>query len=169
MSRERCGTADFPWVFTPGTKGSSRSNVFKSISEARTKTKIRIGRTSGELGTTMQYVWRDKRDFFDTSTSHLRQLQSKPPILHSAILKWQGRTNWTPNMRQLWRETWWPYRSQKENAFLWQIIYQIPATQKWQHPTLTSLDVATHYTRCTMHEQEDIVLCVWTCPQAVPV
>jgi hypothetical protein len=43
------------------------------------------------------------------------------------------------------------------------------ATQKWRHPQLSQLDRATHCTRCDRGLQEDIIHCIWNCPQSLVV
>jgi hypothetical protein len=67
------------------------------------------------------------------------------------------------------RNTWLPYRAAKENCFLWQILYRVPATQKWRFLELSRIDRATHCTRCNRGHQEDIIHCIWNCSQSLIV
>lgn len=46
------------------------------------KTRRLLGTFDGELQLLTQYVWRDGKSFFDTSTAHLRHLLSSAPACH---------------------------------------------------------------------------------------
>jgi hypothetical protein len=126
--------------------------------------KYRVGRITGDQVLSQQFEWSDGLSIFATSTWHMWKLQSTTTRVHSALVRWREEAGWSPNMRNLWRDTWVPFRSAKENSFLWQVIYRIPATQKWGHPHLERLDTETHCTRCRRQRQEDITHFLWTCP-----
>lgn len=107
----------------------------------------------------------DQRDFFDTSTQHLRHIQHHGyGFPHNRIQQWQYRLQIQIHLPSLWWEIWRPFRSSSENCFLWQMIYQIPAIQHWRFPHLPASDSQTWCTRCTIDNQEDIVHCIWGCP-----
>jgi hypothetical protein len=103
----------------------------------KTLQRVKIGKVQGELTITQQFEWADGRRFFDTSTAHIRKIKDTSTTPHTALQKWRERANWAPDMKQVWKETWFPFRSAKENCFFWQVLYQIPATNKWRNPTLS--------------------------------
>lgn len=59
--------------------------------------------------------------------------------------------------------TWLAYRSAAENTFLWQLLYRIPATNKWRFPRGDANDPDTWCNRCQLNLQEDIYHCIWGC------
>jgi hypothetical protein len=96
------------------------------------------------------------------TNAHLRLVVTKRALLHKSVKRWELRTTWDPDPQELWRETWLPYRSAKENAFLWQLLYHKLATQQWRAQALTVRDVLdTFCTRCTDNAVEDIYHCIW--------
>lgn len=77
------------------------------------------------------FRWKDGKPFFDTSTSHLHNMQETTgEVPHTTITKWKDNHAWQSNKTKLWQETWHPSRAQKENGFLWQMIYRVPTTQQ---------------------------------------
>jgi hypothetical protein len=121
----------------------------------------------GPLHIATQYQWCDGHSFFDTSTSHLRKLQApEQVVMHKSLQKWKRYVDSKPDLRRLWQQTWVSWRSAKENAFLWQMLYWVPATQHWRFPQLSRLDDSTHCTRYRRNQVEDILHCMWSCPRS---
>jgi hypothetical protein len=143
--------------------------VEKFAASQKKMTKVKVGKIGGAMKMSQQYEWADGRPIFETSTSHMRRLQGSTDGIHKALRKWQVSTGWSANLRKVWKETWVPFRAAKENCFLWQILYRTPATEQWRHPTLTRLDAETHCTRCRRRRQEDILHCIWNCPNSLKV
>lgn len=54
------------------------------------------------------------------------------PMHHSSIYKWQLQIMWTHALDTLWQNIWVPYRAPKDNAFLWQIVLRVIATNGWR-------------------------------------
>lgn len=53
-----------------------------------------------------------------------------------------------------------------ENNFLWQMIYRMPATNKWRFPARPSSDPDTWCVRCQQQCPKDLLHCMWACPNA---
>lgn len=51
-----------------------------------------------------------------------------------------------------------------ENTFLWQLIYRIPATNKWRLPGKPASDPETWCSRCQLNFPKDLFHCIWACP-----
>lgn len=100
----------------------------------------------------------------NSSTSQLRTMLVRHNLApHTALAKWTNQLGQT-TPEEIWLSTWVNYRSAAENTFLWQLIYRIPATQRWRHPDRPATDSATWCTRCTLNVTEDLLHCVWSCP-----
>jgi hypothetical protein len=129
--------------------------------------RIWIGAYYGPLHVSTQYCWVDGKGFFDTCTSHLRVVQRHKVTLHATIVRWGSQTNWVPNQKELWSNTWSSLRSAKENAFLWRMLYAIPATQVWRKQgALSNATIDLQCTRCNKNQWEDIAHCIWACKQS---
>lgn len=63
----------------------------------------------------------------------------------------------------MWLETWINCRLAAENTFLWQLIYRIPATNRWRHPDRNATDPDTWCPRCQLNTPEDVFHCIWDC------
>lgn len=111
-----------------------------------------------------QYNWTDGTSLQNSSTSQLRLLQVYlHPSGHGALTKWNGQLgHQIPDA--LWQVTWITYRSAAENTFLWQLIYRIPATNKWRLPDRSATDPDTWCPRCPLRTPEDSFHCIWACP-----
>lgn len=70
----------------------------------------------------------------------------------------------TPNT--LWDEVWQKFRPEKINAFLWQVLFFAPATNRWRFKNKPRSDAATHCPRCHSNRVEDLANCLWECPRA---
>lgn len=113
-----------------------------------------------------QYAWTDGTVLINSSTSQLRLLQERQHAgAHLALAKWTNQLHQAVD-NEVWRFTWISYRSAAENTFLWQILYRIPATNKWRHPDLPATDPATWCVRCQLGAQEDLLHCLWAFPNA---
>jgi hypothetical protein len=134
------------------TYGSILQRVIIGKQKTNTSTlanKILYGDYYGELQIATQYEWRDRRGFFDTTTQHLRKLQApERRVMHKSLQRWNRYFAWEPDPKRLWQQTWMPWRSARENTFLWQMLYWVPATQQWRFPKLPRTDDQTHCTRC---------------------
>jgi hypothetical protein len=118
----------------------------KLMAAQKKSVKMKIGAVTNVRKLSQQFMWADGKPIFDTTMRHMRRLMGSKGKIHRALTKWQMGSAWTSNVGKIWRATWVPFRSAKENCFLWQIIYRTPATQKWRHPKLTRLDTETHCT-----------------------
>lgn len=111
-----------------------------------------------------QYVWQDGIPLIHSSTSQLRTMvsrhQSGP---HIALNKWTTQLG-SPIPSDVWNLTWRAYRSAAENTFLWQILYRVPATQRWRLPARPLTDPETWCTRCSLNVTEDLFHFIWDCP-----
>lgn len=122
------------------------------------------------VGRADQYCWRDGKSLFESNTGHLRKLlAAETPELHASILKWPLHLRWQVDIDKLWKSIWAPFRSQKENTFLWQIAYRVIATNGWRFPDLRRSDELTWCTRCTAQTYEDTLHCIWSCPEVSPI
>lgn len=110
-----------------------------------------------------QYKWKDGTGLLHSSTAQLRLLQvadhSRP---HSAFSKWENQLACTIPT-EIWNFTWIPYCSAAENTFLWQLLYRIPATNRWRFPDRPSTDPNTWCPRCPLNVLEDNLHCIWAC------
>jgi hypothetical protein len=106
----------------------------KFVAAQKKIVKMKIGSVTSVRKLSQHFMWADGKPIFDTTTRHMRSLMGRKGLIHRALIKWQMGSAWTANTGKLWRATWVPFRSAKENCFLWQIIYRTPATQKWRHP-----------------------------------
>jgi hypothetical protein len=105
--------------------------------------------------------------FFDTTTGHIRKIQMrKQEVMHKSLQRWNRYLDWQPHMRRVWQQTWVPWRSARENTFLWQMLYWVPATQQWRFPKASRIDDQVHCTRCRRNQVEDIHHCIWSCPRS---
>lgn len=139
--------------------------LVRIIDQQGTTKRTRIGRPLADLRFALQYRWRDKIEFFNTCTSHLRSIQLREERQpHRRICQWQELFRLDLHLPTLWKETWLPFRSMSENCFLWQLLYRIPATQHWRFPQLPAADQRTWCTRCNSQVMEDILHCIWYCP-----
>lgn len=128
--------------------------------------RIHWGDWGSALGICTQYVWTDGTRLINSSTSQLRLLQERQHAgTHPALAKWTNQLR-KPIENDIWRFTWISYRSAAENTFLWQILYRIPATNKWRHPDSPATDPATWCVRCQLGVQEDLLHCLWAYPNA---
>lgn len=113
-----------------------------------------------------QYKWKDGTILLNSSTSQLRSLQSQRATEpHSALRRWVVQLG-RPIPEDIWHFTWLSFRSAAENTFLWQILYQIPATQKWRFPGRDRDDPVTWCSRCSLQVPEDTLHCIYGCPPA---
>lgn len=67
------------------------------------------------------------------------------------------------------RQIWNPSRSEKENLFLWQIIYLVPATNTWRHPSIPCNAPETWCDHCDLSSYKDIQHCIWWCPRSLTI
>lgn len=111
-----------------------------------------------------QYSWTDGTKILNSSTAQLRLLQVQARIKrHGALSMWMAQLG-RPIPEDFWQVTWINYRSAAENTFLWQLIYRIPATNKWRLCAQPANDQETWCVRCQLQAPEDIFHCIWDCP-----
>lgn len=73
----------------------------------------------------------------------LRTLQTLEHLqAHGALRKWEHQIACTIPA-DVWQMTWIPYRLAAENTFLWQLLYRIPATNKWRFPNFPVMNPDT--------------------------
>lgn len=110
-----------------------------------------------------QYLWPDDRTLPQKSTAQLRMVQAAHRCsTHSAITKWELQLNCSIPA-DIWTSTWLLYRSAIENAFLWQLIYRVIATQRWRFPSRPTTDETTWCTRCSGGHHENVLHRLWDC------
>jgi hypothetical protein len=137
-----------------------------------------VGTLESEQGIADQYVWKGGKQIFETSTSHMRQLLLKQLLEKQiGIQKWRQQTTGIPSNEVIWRGVWQPFRDDKVNQFLWQIIYRIPATkhfvfsQGWvrdisRNEIIKRCDSRTWCERCPDNAYEDLVHLFWKCSES---
>lgn len=131
---------------------------------AHSTTRIYLGPWRRDRVLTSQYQWTDGTSLHNSSTSQLRLLQVHiQPGGHGALEKWNVQLG-SRIPDSLWEVTWMTYRSAAENTFLWQLLYRIPATNKWRLPDRPALDPDTWCPRCPSNTPEDSFHCIWACP-----
>jgi hypothetical protein len=156
-------------VVNPGVATQMRRILVgkQKCSNRRLANKVKYGDYYGSMYVATQYQWEDSVDFFDTNTGHLRMLQGrKQRRIHKTLLRWNEYFVEPIDFKRVWAETWVSFRSAKENCFLWQMVYRIPATQHWRFPTIPRIDSSVHCTRCRRNQVEDILHCMWSCPKS---
>jgi hypothetical protein len=126
--------------------------------------KIQVGNHEGILKPATLVEWKDGTPLFEVSTEKLRNFRRTPQGFHKSIQKWSRQVEWAPNKR-MWKQVWIAGRAAKESCFLWQVLYQIPATNKWRFPTAPAYDTRTHCKRCQRGFREDLMHCLWICPR----
>lgn len=115
-----------------------------------------------------QYNWQDGAQLINSSTAQLRLMQARQHLgPHSALEKWSFQIHRQVD-EDVWRDTWVPYRSAAENTFLWQLLYRIPATNRWRFPDRPTADPATWCVRCSSNSTEDVLHYIWECPNSPP-
>lgn len=113
-----------------------------------------------------QYTWQDGHPLTTYSTAAVRMLQNQHIANdHPTIRKWEVQLQ-TRLPEHIWHNTWLPFRSAKENFFLWQIIYRAIATLSWVFPNRPHSDSVTWCPRCPLPVREDILHCLWQCPSS---
>lgn len=113
-----------------------------------------------------QYTWLNGPQLTTYSTSALRMLQNQQVANdHPAIRKWEAQLH-TRLPEHIWHNTCLPFRSAKENFFLWQIIFRAIATLSWVFPNRPHSDCVTWCHRCPLQVREDILHCLWQCPSS---
>lgn len=111
----------------------------------------------------IQYHWADHTPLLNSSTAQLHALQARHrQTPHTAHLKWEMSLA-QPLPENIWSSIWIQYRGASENAFLWQLLYRVIATQHWRFPTCPATDPSTWCTRCTAGIREDLTHCIWSC------
>lgn len=91
-----------------------------------------LGPWTRESSFCTQYAWQDGTIVLNSSTPQIRLLQVHGvQTAHGALRKWEVQLG-SPISESIWTSTWLSYRSAAENTFLWQLIYRIPATNRWR-------------------------------------
>lgn len=90
--------------------------------------KLNGGPWRGESTLLTQYQWRGGTPLTHSSTDLLRKVQNQQvACTHPAIRKWEAQLA-CRIPEHIWHNTWFPFRSAKENTFMWQVIYRTIAT-----------------------------------------
>jgi hypothetical protein len=77
------------------------------VGKARNQQLYLVGTLQSEQAVVDQYVWKDGKQSFETSTSHMRKLISKQSQEdHIAIQKWRQQTTGVPSNKEIWRGVW---------------------------------------------------------------
>lgn len=112
----------------------------------------------------VQYQWQDGNTLIHSSTGQLRRMVTRHQMSpHAALHKWHNQLG-TPVPSDVWQLTWIDFRSAAENTFLWQLLYRIPATQRWRLLGRPATDPETWCSRCNLQVTEDLFHCIWDCP-----
>lgn len=112
----------------------------------------------------LHYGWQDGTALVDSSTAQLRRMQvTQQASPHTALTRWETRLGCSIPT-DIWQLTWLSFRSAVENTCLWQILYQVLATQKWRFPTRPAWDRELWCSRCSLGLVEDSFHCIWGCP-----
>lgn len=160
-----CGSSLVPiQSYRPAQEVRLRRIIVRSPSHSSRR--IRLGTWQHNQAMSTQYKWTDGTQLVNASTSQLRLLQVQSTAApHGALNKWAAQLG-RPISGTLWLDTWIPYRSAAENTFLWQMIYRIPATNKWRLPGRLANDAETLCPRCSRQTPEDTYHCLWDCPSS---
>lgn len=86
-------------------------------------------------------------------------------MLHISIQRWEQHTQWVLTTNIVWDEVWQNFRIEKINSFLWQVLFNAPATNRWRNRNKPHSDVANHSPRCHRNRLEDLEHCLWECPR----
>lgn len=137
------------------------------------------GLIDSEVGISESFRWKDGKDFFKTSTSHLRHLMERDTSEpHISIIKWRNKIAGVPSEKIIWESIWKSYREEKVNHFMWQIVYQAFATQHYVGRRSIIKDDAGNIipfsradprwwcVRCPNGAHEDFLHCLWSCPKS---
>lgn len=89
--------------------------------------------------------------------------------LHPSLNKWELDLGYHLDLKRLWKGVWLPYWAMAEAHFLWQIAYHIPATHHWRFLDLPPEHPTTWCDRCRGQEHEDILHCIWLCPESMGI
>lgn len=113
-----------------------------------------------------QYHWRGGIPLTASTTRVMRRVQNQQQAgVHPAIRKWESQLD----MRlpeHIWHNMWLPFRSAKENMFLWQIVFRAIATLSWVFPNRPDTDRSTWCPRCPLGVKETTLHCLWQCPSS---
>jgi ribosomal protein L37AE/L43A len=107
--------------------------------------------------------------FFDTTITQSRKILGRSTGLHKSVRNWLENLHGHLTLKRLWKKTWLPYRSVQENCFLWQLIYRIPAKQRWRSQGQEVEAEDLKCTRCQSYSIEDVIRCIWHCSESSAV
>lgn len=129
--------------------------------------RYRLGLWNRARALITQYNWLDDRlddnSLLNSSTSQLKILQARALTSeHGTLNKWVTQLG-RPISEAIWHEMWILYRSAAENTFMYQLIYRIPATNKWHLSDRPATDADTWCPWCNLHLFEDTLHCLWDC------
>lgn len=145
---------------TPGVEVRLRRIVVYSNG----KQHINAGPWHGDNILFTQYHWQGGTPLTHSSTHLLRQIQNQHQARdHPAIRKWETQLA-SRLPEHIWHNTWLPFRSAKENSFMWLILFRAIATMSWVFPGRPDTDDSTWCPRCPGGVREDILHCLWQCP-----
>lgn len=115
------------------------------------------GPWSGDNTLLTQYQWKGGTPLTHSSTALLRKVQNQHlASKHPAFRKWESQLDFRiPD--HIWHNPWLPFRSAKENTFMWQVIFRAIATLSWVFPGRPSSDSSTWCPRCPLGVKEDIL------------
>jgi hypothetical protein len=158
--------------------------IGRSKGSGKDKSLFLVGTLDTEQGEADRHCWTDGRPIFKSSTGHLRSLISKVPLEeHVSIQKWRRDIPGVSAGPAIWRAVWRPYRADKINQFLRQVVYRIPAskyyafTRKWVPEWKDDEPVEIIYRDdprvwckcCPLNECKDLFHLLWKCPESQAV
>jgi hypothetical protein len=131
---------------------------------------VKVADLGRALNIASLYEWRNGKQIFDTSTAHIRKLQSTIILEHIDLYSAGGATTGGNRIGESsGRIAGCLIEQPRKIVFFGKFLYRTPATQQWRFPKLSRQDRATHCTHCNKGVQEDIFHCIWNCPQSLVV
>lgn len=84
------------------------------------------------------------------------------------MLNWSAQLQYGLEINEACKTIWQPFLAVKESCFAWQILYQIPATNKWRHQGISNSEEEQQCKRCK-GAIEDTKHCLLDCPKVRPI
>ena len=100
-------------------------------------------------------------------SADLRKLQSpNTDRVVSHLERWASTPGFDTADNSRWARIWGYYRASNEASFLWKLVYNANATQRWRNPTVSSSNPSLQCALCVAPAPEDDIHLLWDCPFA---
>ena len=142
-----------------------------------------MGHCSSLQGILENYMWGDSVPLMESTTGKIQKFicQTKAPkVEHIGICKWRLQIAGVLSEPVIWTGVWRPYRQDKINHFLWQIVFRTLLTKRYvylHHMAEDNLpgdcirrdDPRTWCQRRHTDAHEDILHMLWGCEESQKV